>query len=107
MARFKPGESGNPKGRPQGSANKVTTEARELFKAIMDGEVPHIEEALGLLRESSPEKYLKALSSLFPYFMPKKLEADVTVNETTREPSWFKDVEDRHGLPDTNALTDE
>lgn len=107
MSKFEKGQSGNPNGRPKGAENKVTKESRELFKAIMDGEVPHIEEALGLLRENSPEKYLKALASLFPYFMPKKLEADVTLNEATREPSWFADVADRHGLPDTNALTDE
>lgn len=104
MAKYSKGQSGNPNGRPKGAENKVTKESRELFKAIMDGEVPNIEEALGLLRENSPEKYLKALSSLFPYFMPKKLEADITVNDTPTEPSWFQEVIDRHdGGVDDNS----
>jgi len=94
MSKYVKGQSGNPNGRPKGAENKVTKESRELFKAIMDGEVPNIEEALGLLRENSPEKYLKALASLFPYFMPKKLEAEVQVNAAPKEPSWFKDVEE-------------
>ena len=107
MSKYKKGESGNPNGRPKGAENKVTRESRELFKLIMDGEVPHIEEALGLLRESSPEKYLKALASLFPYFMPKKLEAEVQVNAAPKAPSWFKDVEENEGLPPVNGLLDE
>ena len=31
QARFKPGQSGNPKGRPQGSRNKVTLAMQELL----------------------------------------------------------------------------
>lgn len=91
---FKKGQSGNPNGRPKGAKDKVGTEARELFLKIMDGEVPHIEEALALLRENNSEKYLKALAALFPYFMPKKIEADITTNEPIRPPAWFDDDEE-------------
>ena len=92
---FNKGESGNPGGRPKGKSNIVTKEGRELFIKIMDGQVEHIEEELALLREQSGEKYLKALASLFPYFMPKMVETKIEINEPRNEPSWFADVLER------------
>tara|TARA_R110002020_G_scaffold180509_2_gene374964 strand:+ start:1165 stop:1476 length:312 start_codon:yes stop_codon:yes gene_type:complete len=97
---FKKGESGNPKGKPVGLKNKLTKEGRELFIKIMDGQVEHIEEELALLRESSGEKYLKALASLFPYFLPKMVETQIHINEPLNEPSWFADVLEREDQKD-------
>ena len=88
---FKKGTSGNPKGKPKGLKNKVTEEARVIFVDVMEGEVGNIKDSLQLLREESTEKYLKALSSLFPYFMPKQSEMDVTINDEIKPPSWFED----------------
>ncbi len=82
------------KGRPKGKGNKVTDEARSIFAEVMEGEMENIKDSLQVLRENSDEKYLKALSSLMPYFMPKQTETEVTVNETMSEPSWFKEVID-------------
>jgi hypothetical protein len=82
------------KGRPKGKGNKVTDEARSIFASVMEGEMENIKDSLQVLRENSDEKYLKALSSLMPYFMPKQTETEVTVNETMSEPSWFKEVLD-------------
>jgi len=97
---FTKGESGNPEGRPKGAPNKITKEGRELFIKIMDGQVEHIEEELALLREQSGEKYLKALASLFPYFMPKMVETKIEINEPRNEPSWFADVLEREDQKD-------
>jgi len=91
---FKKGQSGNPTGRKKGTQNKVSEATKELFVGVMEGEIQHIEEALSLLRENSAEKYLKALSGLFPYFMPKQLEQDITVTEAPNPPSWFEQVLD-------------
>jgi hypothetical protein len=66
---------GNP-GKPKGTKNKVTTEQKELFNAIMEGEIQYIKAALDKLRTSKPERYLDSLSKFFPYFKPKKLEVD-------------------------------
>ncbi len=101
---FEKGNSGNPAGRPKGSKDKVTAEARTLFVSIMQGEVKHIEDALDGLRNESAEKYLKALSSLFPYFMPKQQEIDVSVKEKPSAPTWFDQL-DTDGV-DTSWMTD-
>jgi len=89
------------KGRPKGKSNKVTEEARSIFSEVMEGEMQNIKDSLQVLRENSDEKYLKALSSLMPYFMPKQTETEVTVSETMSEPSWFKEVLDHTDQTET------
>jgi len=102
---FKKGESGNPEGKPKGLKNKVSEASKQLFLAVMSGEVEHIQDELALLREQSSEKYLKALSSLFPYFMPKQIEQDVTFIEPSTKPSWFDEVLENEEHEEPNPLT--
>ena len=61
-------------GRKVGSPNKTTKEFRELFVAIMNGQIEHIAEALEAVKKESPAKYLDALAKLFQYTMPKQLD---------------------------------
>lgn len=61
-------------GRTQGTQNKTTKEFRELFIAIMNGQIDYIGEALEKVRAESPAKYLDALAKLFQYTMPKQLD---------------------------------
>lgn len=61
-------------GRAAGTPNKTTKEFRELFVAIMNGQIEYIAEALEAVRLESPTKYLDALSKLFQYTMPKQLD---------------------------------
>ena len=80
------------KGRPKGKNNTVSEASKSLFVGIMEEELDHVHDSLQLLREESAEKYLKALSSLFPYFMPKQLEQDIKVNEPNGKPSGFDEI---------------
>ena len=98
-----PFKKGNTQGkeRPKGKSNKVTEEARSIFSEVMEGEMENINDSLQVLRENSDEKYIKALSSLMPYFMPKQTETEVTVNETMSEPIWFKEVIDHTDQTET------
>mgnify|MGYP005998199531 FL=1 len=102
---FQKGQSGNPAGRPKGSENKVSTQKRMLFLAIMEGQVEHIEDSLDRIRTESDEKYIKALTGLLPYFMPKQQEVSVEVNEAPPAPSWFADI--ATGDSDASWLVDE
>jgi len=105
MAKYDKGQSGNPNGRPKGAKGKISSEARQLFVQVMEGEMDNIKDSLGILRENSDEKYLKALSGLMPYFMPKQVETDVTILEAIKPPSWFDEVLDRTDQEDENLTT--
>ena len=76
-------------GREKGAANKVTTDARELFVSIMEGETQHIKQVLADIRATDPVNYLRCLTNLYPYFIPKK--TDVTTNG--------KDINNGEGVP--------
>ena len=43
MSKFKPGQSGNPSGRPAGSPNRTTEEVRKLLQTFIEGKLPELE----------------------------------------------------------------
>lgn len=82
--QFKPGNEG----RPKGTTNKTTKQARELFVSIMEGQQQYIEESLDKIRGKDPAKYLEVLSKFYPYFIPKKVELEspdgISINITRK-----------------------
>jgi len=60
---FKPGQSGNPKGREKGSKNKITKAYLDIFlKDIQE----HGKEVLERVRKERPDVYLKLAAMLVP-----------------------------------------
>lgn len=71
---FEPGISGNINGRPIGTPNRTTKEAKELLEQILLGQIDNIKTSLEKLQKESDSKYLDACSKLFTYVLPKKTD---------------------------------
>ena len=60
---FKPGQSGNPKGRPKGARNRLGTQFLEALEADFNQFGP---QAIAVVREKKPEVYIKVVADLLP-----------------------------------------
>ena len=63
---FKPGQSGNPKGRPKGSRNKLS---EAFLRVLADDFAEYGEEVIMQLRCESPAQYANVIAKLMPKMM--------------------------------------
>ena len=73
MSRWKKGQSGNPKGRPKGSRDKIN---KAFVDDFTDDWRKHGKEAIERVREERPAEYLRIAASL----VPKEAKMQVNVN---------------------------
>lgn len=71
---FKPGQSGNPAGKPVGSRNKLQG---DFMRALAEDFAEHGKAALVSMRTDDPSGYIRAIASL----MPKELEISRPLDE--------------------------
>jgi hypothetical protein len=83
------GKSNNPAGKPRGTQNRTTKEAKKLLEQILLGQVDNIESALETVKTNDPAKYLDACSKLFTYVLPKK--TDITSGDEKIKISFKRD----------------
>jgi hypothetical protein len=63
MGRFTPGQSGNPRGRPKGSRNRL---GEEFVDALYADFQKHGAKVIADVRDTKPEVYLKVVASILP-----------------------------------------
>lgn len=82
MAKFLPGQSGNPAGRPKSTKNVVPADLRQRLRFFMDGKFDGVNAAFDRLDDAQKVQYY---IRLLPYVVPALKESDVrlTVDSMT------------------------
>lgn len=73
---YKPGQSGNPGGKPKGARNRLTA---HYLNALADDFEKHGKKAIEDAREKDPMGYVKAIGAL----MPKQIEQAQPLEDVT------------------------
>ena len=69
---FRPGQSGNLKGRPKGARNRLSTQFLEALETDFNQAGP---QAIAVVREKKPEVYMRVVADLLPKEANMNVEA--------------------------------
>lgn len=95
---FKPGESGNPNGRPKGSVNKTTKHIREAYQKLTEDNLERMSIWISQVASEDPAKAMDIMIRLSEYILPKLARTELTGNDGD---DLFKNIKFEFG-PDAN-----
>ena len=95
---FKPGESGNPNGRPKGSKNKNTKLIREAYQKLTEDNLENMSIWISQVAGDDPAKAMDIMIRLSEYILPKLARTELTGNDGD---DLFKNIKFEFG-PDVN-----
>jgi hypothetical protein len=75
---FKPGQSGNPNGRPPGIGNATSESIKATFAALLEGNQDKLQDALEKVYEKSPSEFLKYWIEMSTRFVPQVSRQEIT-----------------------------
>lgn len=76
---FKPGQSGNPDGRPKGSKNRTTEELRQHIQTVLDGQYDKLQADLDSM---NPFQRVMMSEKLTKYFLHQLSKAEDKVEHS-------------------------
>ena len=84
---FKPGQSGNPKGRPKGSRNKLGT---AFLNDMLEDWAVNGKDVIVKVRTEKPDQYLKVVASI----LPKDINLNVNEYEDSTTDELLEQIRD-------------
>lgn len=72
------GNKYNPAGRPKGTANKATTQAREAIASFVEGNVDRLTGWLDQIADDNPRDAFQAFMAVVEYHIPKLARSELT-----------------------------
>jgi dsRNA-specific ribonuclease len=83
--KFKPGRSGNPKGRPKGASNKEVKELRDRINQLLDD---NFEQVLQDFKALDPKDRVQSYIKMMEFSLPrlKSVEATALINSANIAP---------------------
>jgi hypothetical protein len=75
---FKPGQSGNPNGRPRGSKNQITQDIRKAYQDLTEANLENMTTWLAQIAAEDPARAMDVMLRLSEYIIPKLARQEVT-----------------------------
>ena len=75
---FKPGQSGNPNGRPKGSKNHITQDIRRAYQELTEANLDNMTTWLAQIAAEDPARAMDLMLRLSEYIIPKLARQEVT-----------------------------